>query len=285
MEKDIDFYDFLAEIEEEDDLFNEEVEEASKLIALEEAQSNSSFQETAENLELEALYGEDAWREMQGRTIAYGEHIAKERHKRALEGTRLRKAKTQEDRLRIQRMAFDQTEVRLDAIVESYNIKRLIALLVEKHTEIIDRCSDFINRRLAALLKIYIPKKLCNCFKEYPDSMKQSPGFIYKTSPDSGEILTFWATPDIPYYFIQNTECTFLREKRPDSLKSIDRAIKLYTKQKLERSKKELNYASRILRNSPMTYIGLLKLNPFWFELLYNALKNDRQNENISVSE
>jgi hypothetical protein len=114
----------------------------------------------------------------------------------------------------------------------------------------------------------------------YPASIRISPGFLYKASEEFGRGLTFWAIPNIPYYFAQNTEQEILKKQKPELLISVDRAVGLYHEHKEKRAKKELKYASTIIQKGVRTYFDLLKLNPFWFEILYNSLiEKLQQNE------
>lgn len=42
----------------------------------------------------------------------------------------------------------------------------------------------------------------------------------------------------------------------------------------LKRADKELKYASLIYQKGVYSYFDLLRLNPFWYEVLYNDLQN-----------
>ena len=108
----------------------------------------------------------------------------------------------------------------------------------------------------------------------YPNSIRVCPGFMYKASEEYGGGLTFWATPSIPYYFEQNTEQKVLLENKSSFLFSVDKAISFYHEHLKKRQEKELKYASTIIQKGVYSYFDLLKLNPFWFEILYNELKS-----------
>lgn len=61
-------------------------------------------------------------------------------------------------------------------------------------------------------------------------------------------------------------------ERKPEFLVSIDKFITFYHEHKDKRTKKELKYASLIIQKGVYTYFDLLRLNPFWFEILYNSI-------------
>lgn len=262
--------EFLSEIKGDDEDIQEAQSEADEKINLEE--ERTELLELPENTEIEAYYGDDAWRKMNQNTCLYGDEI---KRKASLASAQVRKQKVQrlkEDRIRIQRCAFSQNKIRLSDPIGNENIKLLVSLLVEEHTKMIDKYSAFINRRLAILLNPLIPRRLRICKMLYPDSIRVSPGFLYKASKEYGRGLTFWAMPNVPYYFAQNTEQKILMEHRPELLVSIDRSVALYHEHKYKRTKKELRYASSIVQKGVYSYFDLLKLNPFWFELLYNRV-------------
>jgi hypothetical protein len=269
------YFSFLQEIEESDERLEDDISTLSSKIEEEELKSNS-LEEDPENLELEASYGEDAWRILNKSAILYGENTGKKRFSQSQVAMKQRAQQLREERLRIQREAFSQTKIGLYNRIGSNNIRLLVSLLVKSHTEIIEKNEAFINKRLTFLLKSFIPKSLMNCQRNYPSCVKRSPGFLYRATSEEGEIFTFWATPDIPCFLTQNTEQSLLQEHKARFLKAVDGAVKSYHKHLIARSQKELKYASRILCKNVTTYFDLLKLNPFWFELLYDTLNNDK---------
>lgn len=276
--------EFLNAIEDEDEDLQRTQEEASESIAMEEAQSNLSesiaMEEAQsdlsekENRELEAQYGEDAWRKFFANTdpVLYGRNIQRKANFKSAEADIQRRKNLKAQRLEIQRLAFNQEFIALSYQIEAENIKLLISLLVREHTRMIEKYEAYINKRLTNLLSPFIPIALRRCKKLYPDSIRICPGFLYKASDDYGQGYTFWAEPDIPYYFIQNTEQKILIENKSSFLINVDIAIKLYHEHTKKRADKELKYASMLYRKKVHTYFDLLKLNPFWFELLYNDL-------------
>lgn len=265
--------EYLDEIRESDD----DIEEARAESLIKEQQLD--LIESPENAEIEAKYGNDAWRMLNENTVIL--RSDEDRCKASLfsaEAIRNRAHRLKEDRIRIQRFAFDQEVIKMSSPIGNENIKLLISLLVEEHTRMINKHKDFINKRLTVLLNPFIPRRLRVCKMLYPDSVKASPGFLYRASMEYGKGLTFWAMPDIPYYFIQNTEQKILIDKKPEFLVSVDKAVSFYHEHEGKRAKKEIRYASTIIQKNVNTYFDLLKLNPFWFETLYNAVV---QNNNV----
>lgn len=263
--------EFLAEIKSSDEDIEEAEANADEKIGNEEAQSMLS--ELPENAEIEAYYGDDAWRKLtKDTTFLYGDEG---QHKASLALVKANRQKAQmlkQDRIRIQRQAFSQNCIRLSDPIGNENIKLLVSLLVKEHTRMIDKYSTLINKRLAMLLNIFIPRRLRLCKMLYPESIRMCPGFLYRASKEYGNNLTFWAMPNIPYYFTQNTEQKILIENKPEFLVSIDKFVAFYHEHNNKRTKKELKYASLIIQKGVYTYFDLLKLNPFWFETLYNNI-------------
>lgn len=266
--------DFLCEIQESDEDIEEAKNESDKNISVEE---ETSLIELPENAEIEAYYGDDAWRKLnKGAAFLHGDEMQRQINMASVKAVKQKTQRLKEDRIRIQRFAFSQNTIKLSDPIGNENIKLLVSLLVKEHTKMLDKYELFINRRLAALLNPLIPRRLRICKMAYPNSIKTSPGFLYKASQAFGRGLTFWAMPNIPYYFAQNTEQEILAKQKPEFLVSVDKAISFYHEHKEKRTKKELRYASAIIQKGVYSYFDLLKLNPFWFETLYNALvKND----------
>lgn len=271
--------EFLAEIKSGDEDIEEAEANADEKIDNEETQSMLS--ELPENAEIEAYYGDDAWRKPRIYTGyrdrltvlygPYGKQKAAEGHRDAI---RKKAQRLKEDRIRIQREAFSQEYIKLNDKIEKHYIKLLISILTQEHTRMIDKYSNYINKRLATLLNPFIPRRIRICRMLYPNSIRVCPGFMYKASKEYGGGLTFWATPSIPYYFEQNTEQKVLLENKSSFLFSVDKAISFYHEHLKKRQEKELRYASLIIQKGVYSYFDLLKLNPFWFEILYNELKS-----------
>ena len=261
--------EFLNEIQGDDEDIEDARLKSDESIALEE---QTSLIELPENAEIEAYYGNDAWRKLKKNvTFLHNDELQRQLNLTATKAIKEKAKRLKEDRIRIQRFAFSQDIIRLGDTVEKESIKKLISLLVKEHTRMISRYEAFINKRLTALLNPLIPKRLRLCKAAYPDSIRASPGFLYRASEEFGG-GTFWATPDVPYFFAQNTEQEILKEKKPEFLVSVDKAVVLYNEHKEKRTKKELKYATAIVQKRVGSYFDLLKLNPFWFEALYNDL-------------
>ena len=276
---DKELFEFLAEIKSDDEDIEEAEIRADEKIGNEEAQSMLS--ELPENAEIEAYYGNDAWRRphiytgyRDRVTVLYGPYVKQRAAEGHREAIRKKAQRLKEDRIRIQREAFNQDYIRLSDKIEKHHIKLLISILTQEHTRMIDKYSDYINKRLATLLNPFIPRRIRICRMLYPNSIRVCPGFMYKASKEYGGGLTFWATPSIPYYFEQNTEQKVLLENKSDFLFSIDKAISFYHEHLKKRQEKELRYASLIIQKGVYSYFDLLKLNPFWFEILYSNLKS-----------
>lgn len=294
---DKEFRKFLAEIQGN----NEDIEEAEAQAKLEIEEKETQFLpsdetreisengEISENSKIEAYYGNDAWRMFPkyiGKGIRpiclYGPEVKQ----RAIQNAAIsrRKAfakkaqKDKEERIRIQRLAFSQDFIHLNDIVEKPVIRKLISALTEEHTMMIDKHSNFINRRLTTLLRPLIPQRLKACSALFPDSIRKCPGFLYKAS-EAYHNLTFWATPQIPYFFKQNTEQKALLKCKPEFLESIDKSVFSYHEHLRKRQEKEIKYASILIQKKVHTYFDVLKFNPFWFEILYNKLKSEAENE------
>lgn len=268
---DKEYLEFLSEIEEKDTDIEEAQHEAIEKIELEE--EHAEFSAIEENARIEAYYGEDAWRKF-GKYLFTKPDFASAQRK-SLETRKAKQAKLKEDRIRIQREAFNQEYIRLSDPIGADNLKLLITLLTREHTAMVDKYADYINRRLFTLLNPLIPRRLRLCKMFYPESMKECPGFLYRASEEYGEGQTFWATPDIPYFFKQNTEQAELQKSgNSHFLVRVDKAVASYNMHNKIRAEKELKYASTLVQKGVNTYFDLLRLNPFWFEILFNDLKD-----------
>lgn len=279
---DDELYALIDEIENEDDDLTEDVAAAESKLAEEEAMfedegdSSEIVQsgELPENLELEAEYGEDAWRMInEDKPILYNRDKAVREMAR---GRKLKKYRIAQEKSRIQREAFNQTLLPLDKPMGGDNVKLLLRLLVSTYTEIIDKCENYINDRFTKLLRPHVPNSLKNCMRTYPNSIKRSVGFLYTTSEMlDGQTYSFYVQPNLPCYFEQNTEPSVIVEEGKEKfLKNIDKAVRTYNLNYKERAQKEIQYATRIVNRDVVTYFDLLKLNPYWFERLLHHVQN-----------
>lgn len=278
--EDKELLEFIAEIKGNDEKIEGLEANGNKKNGNEEEQSMLS--ELPENAEIEAYYGNDAWRKppiytghRDRITVLYGPEVKQKAAEGRREAAKRKGQHLKKDRLRIQREAFNQERIRLSDQIEKEHIPLLIAALTKEHTRMVDKYSAFINNRLTSLLNPFIPLRLRHCRLLYPNSIRMSPGFMYKASKEYGNGLTFWAVPLIPYYFEQNTEQKILLKNKASFLYAIDKAVIFYHEHLKKRQEKELKYASIIIQKRVSSYYDLLKLNPFWFEILYNELENN----------
>lgn len=271
-------FEFLDEIKSDDEDIQEAQSEAIEKITLEEEHVELS-EEEQENREIEARYGDKMpWTGLGLNNCQGVKLFGPEGQRRAamanIEAKRKKSQRLKEDRIRIQREAFRQEYIRLSDPIGNERIKLLVSSLVKEHTRMVDKYSTYINKRLTTLLNPFIPRRLRICKSLYPDSIRPCPGFLYKASEEYGAGLTFWAMPNIPYYFTQNTEQKVLMEHKSPFLVNVDQSIKFYHEHLKKRADKELKYASLIYQKGVYSYFDLLKLNPFWYEVLYNDLQN-----------
>lgn len=271
-------FEFLDEIKSDDEDIQEAQSEAIEKITLEEEHVELS-EEELENREIEARYGDKiSWTGL-GQNNCQGVKLfgPEGQRRAAMAGAEAKRKKSQrlkEDRIRIQREAFRQEYIRLSDPIGNERIKLLVSSLVKEHTRMIDKYSTYINKRLTTLLNPFIPRRLRICRSLYPNSIRACPGFLYKASDEYGAGLTFWAMPNIPYYFVQNTEQKVLREHKSSFLINVDQSIRSYHEHLKKRADKELRYVSLIYQKGVYSYFDLLRLNPFWYEVLYNDLQN-----------
>lgn len=271
---DKELFEFLHEIESDDEIIQEAQSEAIEKIDTEE--EHTVLSELSENAEIEAQYGEDAWRQLNERQVLlFGPAAQRKLNDAAVKAQKAKLWGLKQDRIRIQREAFSQELIKLSDPVGKNDLKALISLLVQEHTNMIDKYKNYINRRLTILLNPFIPRRLRACKELYPDSIRLCPGFMYKASKEFGQEKTFWAVPNIPYYFEQNTEQRVLMKHKPKYLMSVDKAIVNFHEHSQKRATKEMKYASLLIQKKVQTFFELLRLNPFWFEILYNHIKRN----------
>lgn len=271
-------FEFLDEIKSDDEDIQEAQSEAIEKITLEEEHVELS-EEEQENREIEARYGDKMpWTGLGPNNCRGVKLFGPEGQRRAamasIEAKRKKSQRLKEDRIRIQREAFRQEYIRLSDPIGNERIKLLVSSLVKEHTRMVDKYSTYINKRLTTLLNPFIPRRLRICKSLYPNSIRPCPGFLYKAGEEYGAGLTFWAMPNIPYYFAQNTEQKVLMEHKSPFLVNVDQSIKFYHEHFKKRADKELKYASLIYQKGVYSYFDLLRLNPFWYEVLYNDLQN-----------
>ena len=171
---------------------------------------------------------------------------------------------------RIQRAAFDQSEIPLTQKLTNEDVKMLIEVLTEEQVNLVERYAVYITARVKALLLPLIPSQLRRSFKEFPHSVKACPGFLYRASEEYGKGTTFFVKPEVPYYFEQGYEMEVLRKNiRPEYICAIDRAVLKYHQSRERLFNKETSIASSIPKYGIKSYFNLLNHNVIWFSKLY----------------
>lgn len=187
------------------------------------------------------------------------------------------------ERIEINRFAFSQDKIRLTDELTRWDKITLVEELTKKMRNLIARYNEYINRRIAQILMPAIPAGIKIANLRWPWVFISNPGFLYRTHPESGEILTYWATPKVPYYFKQGTEQQILETRDSEMnayyLEAIDRAIhRLYETQR-RLADKEVFYAAKLVPcktgKHMDTYEDLLEFNPFWFKKLYDRIAKE----------
>lgn len=183
-------------------------------------------------------------------------------------------------KIEINRMAFDQKILPLSEKITLEHKRLVIELLTQPLRELIVKYENYINKRIAALLMPVIPAAVKLASAKWPWIFIQNPGFLYKTRiTHNGESKTFWAEPKVPYFFKQGTEQIILEERDaslvPYFLDSVDRAIFRWYSTREKLTEREVHFASKMINIKGNTYYHLLMLNPFWFEKLYEHVKNE----------
>lgn len=173
------------------------------------------------------------------------------------------------DKIQLQRKAFSQQTIRLSDTISQSELTHLIELLTESYIATMERCKKHIDKRITRLLNPFIPGLVKSCKAKFPETLKPYPGFLYQASKEYGQGYSLWVNPNIPYYFEQGTEQDIIRREKPDALFSLDKMVSTYWRNKLTLQEKELKYASILISKKINTYYDLLKLNPFWFDKLY----------------
>lgn len=288
--------EFIAEIEEEDSLIMEAGEAAERRL-----EELSDFNEDdSEELEEEKLT-DGAWRVdklpsinkngeyegtyMTGTPIfttasenpqAQPEYLSKLREL-GYEGQKRKASERRQRKVNIQRLALSQELVVMSDIIPLEHLQLLIESLVKEHTRMIAKYKDHIDRRFTRILRPLIPRTLLRVYRDYPYSVYKCPGFLYTASKEFGKGLPYWARPDVPYYFEQGSEVNILKSYGRDYMFSIDYSIERLHYHQNERRVKELAYAEKLMNRRNFTYFSLLKLNPFWWEHLYNLLREQHE--------
>lgn len=277
---DKEFAEFLSEIEcSDDEMENLRLDADNHIREADEKSlmSEPIAEEPEENVQVEEFYGEDAWRKLNSDALYLNpDEISRKNQAKSTQGIKARSARMREERLTIQREAFNQTLISLSDPIRESELRRLIQILVQEHTRMMDKYAAFINRRLEVLLNPLIPRRIRVCRMLHPESVRVSPGFMYRAKVGDKE-LSFWATPSIPYYFEQGTEQQILSGDKLEFLKAVDKAVASYYAHEEKRAQREVKYATSLLRARVKTWFDLLKLNPYWYETLFKEVTDENR--------
>lgn len=201
---------------------------------------------------------------------AISEHITHDAPSERAELARKMQAERKLLKTRIQRSAFDQSEIPLTDKLTNDDIKVLIEALTEDLAALVEKSAIFITARIKSLLLPLIPGPLRKAYREYPYSVKACPGFLYRASEEYGEGKTFFVKPEIPYFFEQGTEMEVLRKSiQPEIICALDRHVRDYHRKRERLFNKETSIASSIPKYGIQTYFTLLNHNVIWFSKLY----------------
>lgn len=184
--------------------------------------------------------------------------------------------KAKNRKMQIIRYAFDQKDITLSDCIPEENKCKLLQKIDEKNTHSCNVLLAYISKRISRLLAPFIPIDLRKCMNKYPGMVASHPGFLYKCTEEYGKSLAVWVIPSIPAYFEPNSEMSLLNELPRELLFSIDKAVVKYAKKRAIAAQRRLSAAANIAKIRNMTYIRVLKHNPFWFEYLYEILTDKK---------
>lgn len=273
-----------------DELENDEADLIEAHLEVESGKANETYEEETEGFTPEEMMEDQAWgdqrimkRDENGKPIwdldkaLYTDLYAKllNRNAKWKEAKDEKKRQAKLRRIEIQREAMKSKAINIYDSISKNELKQLIVLLTKDYVALMDKCKKYVDKRLTQLLRPYIPNMIKQCKGRYPDSMIEHPGFVYVASNEYGKGILMWVNPDIPYYFAQGTEMELLREHEAKFLFAIDKAVVQYDYNKKVLSEKEVKFAVRL--RSCSTFYDLVKINPFWYDILAQYLvKNGR---------
>lgn len=235
--EDKEYWEYLAELELEDDAAQEAAEKAER--DAQEADDLSDMDEAQEDPKRSCM--EEYW------------------------------ARVKAEKARLQREAFNQDLLPLHRVITDEEMQKLVELVAEPVHRFVMYQENYINRRFAKMLRPYIPSLLKACYRKYPGVVREHPGFLYQTF-SRPQTLSFWATPKIPAYFKQGTEIGMLMEQSIGDLEMTDYAIEKYHAAVVRRNKKETKIVYKLGANRVKTFFDLVRVNPFWFDLIFKEL-------------
>lgn len=254
--------DFLNDIEDEDNSLKEDTENKFDFSELQENETNS---------DIESRYNDKAWVGNVGDVMVRDEEEKRANAQKSADVRRRKRIELEAEKKRIQQASFNQEDIDLSGEINTTILGNLIAEVTLKYENKVKYYEDFINRRLTRLLMPLVPRQIKNIMASYPNIVKMSKGFFYRTSEQYGN-LVFWATPEIPAFFEQNCERETILEQHPQFIENLDHSVSLYFKAKEELMTAKIKNAGILVRSSPRTYFDLLKLNPLWFAIVYRQL-------------
>ena len=284
---------FLNEVEDDDQEYSESLEESIRRIQDEEILQNGllpeeMMEDRAWGNSVRAERNADGTfkRDAAGRVVysmrpvTYTEKRAEWDHAKAIwdEAKKSKRLEMKQRKLEIQREALNSNFINIYSKLENEHKRLLIELLTQEYSKIMIRSEKFINKRIEALLKPYIPPILKMCKARFPDAMIQNPGFMYVASKEYGEGKMIWVTPNIPYYFTQGTEMQVLRENEEKFLYTIDKTVVQFHNSRETLAKREMQYAMKL--RYVTTFYELVQKNPFWYDTLAQELRKRAENKN-----
>lgn len=179
----------------------------------------------------------------------------------------------------IRRFAFIQEDIQLTDQIGPRYLRMLIEKLTLAKTEMLEKYTQTIRKKVTNKLYSSAPNDLMyvwrkNTIRPY---IIQSPGFLYKCTYADKE-YKIWITPDLPACFKSGEEQAILENADPTWLIKLNKLVAGYYTLLEQRKRSELTFATQILRNHVHTYYDMLKLNPYWWQILYE-LKTDKKYE------
>lgn len=189
--------------------------------------------------------------------------------------------KNQQTLLSIKKEALRQNLIDLESLINKKNQLLLINLLTAKSSSLIENYYNYINTKIEIILKRKIPISIRKLHTQREPSIIESPGFYY-FSEESWHNEALWVRPKIPYYFLQGTECSYIKQNAPEkSIYLLESAIHNYFKQKQKKFETEIQVATVLQSFKNLTFFELLRQKPFWYKALYDSLLNQSKNDTI----
>lgn len=204
----------------------------------------------------------------------------REIHAKAVE-VHNKKRKAREERITyVKRAAFTQDDIFLSDPVPDQYLQQLFDSIMEPYLTRMNLHASIIRKRLYKNLKSFIPMRLLNAYRDFPQSVIKDPGFVCRT-PNGG---VFWAELDFPAYIdpgeayeLAKTQHANRRmyDRNNDPAVHFDKEVDAYTKAKrIYMDKLRTTYAHLTKYNEQVSYIDILRQWPLWFDTLYTIVTN-----------